>query len=134
MQDDIVYSDLIGEIMNSLRGSLAMADEAGIQQERVALDPGIGFSKSSTHNLEILRRLSEFTSIGLPLLVGASRKSFIGTTLNKDTKQRVFGTAATVALAVQGGADILRVHDVGEMRDIADMTHAIKTGRSIRPL
>jgi len=128
MQQDTDYSDLMGEIISSLRQSLAMAGQAGIEQERVALDPGIGFAKTAAHNLEILRRLSEFSSIGLPLLVGSSRKSFIGRTLKRETDQRVFGTAATVALAVQGGAHILRVHDVREMRDVADMAHAITNG------
>ena len=125
MQHDTGYSDLMGEIILSLRQSLAMAGEAGIEQERIALDPGIGFAKTAAHNLEILRRLREVTTIGLPLLVGSSRKSFIGTTLKRETGQRMYGTAATVALAVQGGAHILRVHDVREMRDVADMAHAI---------
>ena len=134
MQQDTAYDDLIGEITRSLERSLAMAAEAGIEREWIALDPGIGFAKLAAHNLEILRRLREFTGMGLPLLVGSSRKSFIGTTLNRDTDQRIFGTAATVALAVQGGADILRVHDVRAMRDVADMAHAITTGHSVGPL
>jgi dihydropteroate synthase len=134
MQHDIVYIDLIGEIIHSLRQSLVMAGEAGIEQERVALDPGIGFGKLVAHNLEILRRLREFTCIGLPLLAGTSRKSFIGKILNRETGQRIHGTAATVALAVNNGADILRVHDVREMRDVADMAHAITTGFTTQPL
>jgi dihydropteroate synthase len=134
MQQDTSYDDLIGEITASLTLSLAMAGNAGIEQERIALDPGLGFAKLSAHNLEILRRLREFTGMGRPLLVGSSRKSFIGTTLNRDTDQRIFGTAATVALAVQGGADILRVHDVRAMRDVADMAHAITTGLTVGPL
>jgi dihydropteroate synthase len=134
MQHDTVYADLIGEIIHSLRQSLAMAIEAGIEQERIALDPGIGFGKTVAHNLEILRRLREFTSIGLPLLAGTSRKSFIGTVLSRETDQRIHGTAATVALAVMGGADILRVHDVREMRDAADMAHAITSGHAIEPI
>jgi dihydropteroate synthase len=134
MQDDTVYADLIGEVIHSLRRSLALAGESGIEQERIAVDPGIGFAKTAAQNLEILRRLREFTSIGLPLLAGTSRKSFIGKTLNRDTGQRTLGTAATVALAVQGGADILRVHDVREMRDVADMAHAITTGHAIESI
>ena len=128
MQHDSVYADLIGEIIHSLLHSLSMAVEAGIDQERIAIDPGIGFAKTAAHNLEILRRLREFTSIGLLLLVGSSRKAFIGTALNREIGQRIFGTAATVALAVNNGADILRVHDVCEMRDVADMAHTIRTG------
>jgi len=134
MQHDTAYADLIGEITHSLRQSLALADEAGIEQERIALDPGIGFAKTAAHNLEILRRLREFTSIGLPLLTGTSRKSFIGKVLNRESDQRIYGTAATVALAVHNGAHILRVHDVREMRDVADMAHAITTGHTIEPL
>jgi dihydropteroate synthase len=134
MQHDTVYADLIGEVIHSLKRSQALAGEAGIGQERIAVDPGIGFAKTADQNLEILRRLREFTSIGLPLLAGTSRKSFIGKTLNRDTGQRTHGTAATVALAVQGGADILRVHDVREMRDVADMAHAITTGHAIESI
>jgi dihydropteroate synthase len=133
MQHDVVYSDLVGEVIDSLRRSLAVAREAGVDQERIALDPGIGFGKTAEHNLEILRRLSEFSSLGQPLLAGTSRKSFIGKVLDREPGQRIFGTAATVALAVQGGAHILRVHDVREMRDVADMAHAIRTGQTIDP-
>lgn len=134
MQHDTVYADLVGEIIHSLRQSLAMAGEAGVEQERIAVDPGIGFAKTAVQNMEILRRLREFTSMGLPLLAGTSRKSFIGKVLNRETDQRIHGTAATVALAVLGGADILRVHDVREMRDVADMAHAITTGHTIEPI
>lgn len=130
MQHNTVYADLIGEIIHSLRLSLDKAGEAGIDRERIAVDPGIGFAKLADHNLNILRRLREFTCFGLPLLVGSSRKSFIGKILDRETSQRTHGTAATVALAVQGGADILRVHDVREMRDVADMAHAITTGHT----
>jgi dihydropteroate synthase len=94
----------------------------------MAVDPGIGFAKGAAQNLEILRRLREFTGLGLPVLAGTSRKSFIGRVLNREIDQRLFGTAATVALAVANGASILRVHDVREMRDVADMVHAITTG------
>jgi dihydropteroate synthase len=130
MQHEVVYADLVGEVIHSLRQSLAMAGDAGVETERIAVDPGIGFGKLAAHNLEILRRLSEFTSLGLPLLAGTSRKSFIGKVLGRGADQRSYGTAATVALAVQGGADILRVHDVREMRDVADMAHAIRTGHT----
>jgi dihydropteroate synthase len=132
MQHDTAYTDLIGEITLFLRQSLALAGEAGIEQERLALDPGIGFAKTVAQNLEILRRLREFTSLGLPLLAGTSRKSFIGKVLDRETGQRTCGTAATVALAVHNGADILRVHDVRAMRDVADMAHAITTGNTIK--
>jgi dihydropteroate synthase len=127
MQANTAYSDLLGEIMQSLRLSIGLAEEAGVCRQNLAIDPGIGFAKESGHNLEILRRLREFTVLGLPILAGTSRKSFIGKVLNRETDQRLHGTAATVALAVANGAAILRVHDVREMRDVADMAHAITT-------
>jgi dihydropteroate synthase len=128
MQSNTAYTDLIGEVMQSLSHSVILAESAGISRNCVMLDPGIGFAKKAEHNLEILRRLREFTSLGLPVLVGASRKAFIGKALGRETDQRLHGTAATVALAVANGASVLRVHDVREMRDVADMAHAITTG------
>jgi dihydropteroate synthase len=127
MQSNTAYADLIGEIMQSLRLSVALAADTGISRQCMAIDPGIGFGKGAGHNLEILRRLREFTGLGLPVLAGTSRKSFIGRTLNREIDQRLYGTAATVALAVANGASILRVHDVREMRDVADMAHTITT-------
>ncbi|MRR35735.1 dihydropteroate synthase, partial [bacterium] len=94
-------------------------------RDRIVVAPGIGFAKSVQGNLEILRRLREFAVLQLPLLIGTSRKSFIGTVLGRDVDERLFGTAATVSLAVANGASIIRVHDVREMRDVADMTHAV---------
>lgn len=127
MQTNTAYADLIGEIMQSLRHSVDVACEAGLCRQRMAIDPGIGFAKETGHNLEILCRLREFASLGLPVLAGTSRKSFIGKVLSRETDERLHGTAATVALAVANGASILRVHDVREMRDVADMAHAITT-------
>jgi dihydropteroate synthase len=127
MQSNTEYGDLIGEILHMLRNSIAQACEEGIDRLRIAIDPGIGFAKNAEQNLEILRRLREFGCLGLPVLAGSSRKSFIGKILGRETDQRLLGTAATVALAVANGAAILRVHDVGEMRDVADMAHAIIT-------
>jgi len=126
MQQDTSYSDLMTEIMSGLRNSVSQALAAGVQRERIAIDPGIGFGKDLSGNLEILRRLRELTSMGLPVLVGTSRKSFIGKILARhDTSERTFGTAATMALSIANGAQILRVHDVREMRDVADLAHAI---------
>ncbi|MBL0226214.1 MAG: dihydropteroate synthase [Geobacteraceae bacterium] len=133
MQHDTAYTDLIGEIIHSLRQSIVTAGGAGVERERIAIDPGIGFGKTSAQNIEILRRLREFTCLGLPLLIGTSRKSFIGTVLNRETGQRLQGTAATVALGVHCGADILRVHDVREMRDVADMARAVTAGYADKP-
>jgi dihydropteroate synthase len=128
MQQNTAYRDLVGEVMHSLRSSLQIAADAGIERERIAIDPGIGFAKNADGNLQLLRRLREFSGLGLPLLVGTSRKSFIGKILGRETDQRLYGTAATVALAVANGAAILRVHDVRAMRDVADMAHAVVTG------
>jgi dihydropteroate synthase len=125
MHADTTYVDLIGEVVHSLRESIQQALLDGVESERIAIDPGIGFAKVAAQNMEILRRLSEFTTLGLPLLVGTSRKSFIGKALGREPGDRLHGTAATVALAVSSGAHILRVHDVREMRDVADMAHAV---------
>ncbi len=127
MQQNTGYEDLLEEVARGLDGSLQTALAAGIKNERIALDPGIGFGKGVKSNLELLRRLDELRSFGYPLLVGTSRKSFIGRTLARETGERLYGTAATVALAVANGASILRVHDVREMRDVADMAHAVAT-------
>jgi len=133
MQSDTLYHDLLGEIMAALRSSLERAAAAGVERERIAVDPGIGFAKDTAANLEILRRLREFTSFGLPLLVGTSRKSFIGNTLGQATGERMTGTAVTVALAIAHGANILRVHDVRAMREAAAMASAI-TGGTTAPI
>lgn len=128
MQLDTAYDDLLGEVIHGLAASVEIALAAGVGRERIAIDPGIGFAKDAAGNMEILRRLRELTGLGLPLLVGTSRKGFIGKTLGRDTDERICGTAATAALAIANGASILRVHDVREMRDVADMAHAIVTG------
>ncbi len=126
MQQDTVYADLMLEITSGLRASVERAREAGVIDACMALDPGIGFGKDAAGNLEMLRRLSELSSLGMPILTGTSRKGFIGKTLNRpQTDDRLYGTAATVTLSVAHGASILRVHDVRAMRDVADMTHAI---------
>lgn len=125
MQKDTLYGSLLSEITAYLEESLARAESAGIKPDRIVVDPGIGFGKSVQGNLEILRRLSEFGALGRPILVGTSRKSFIGAVLGRPVSERIFGTAATVALAVANGASILRVHDVREMRDAADMAMSL---------
>jgi len=128
MQKNTTYDDLVQEVGAFLQGAISRAGSAGIAPERVVLDPGIGFGKSVAGNLEILRRLRELSSLGRPLLVGPSRKSFIGTTLNRGVDERLFGTAAAVAVAMINGASIFRVHDVRAMRDVVDMTRAISQG------
>ena len=126
MQRNPRYRDVVKEIMSFFRESLRNAWRAGIERDKIILDPGIGFGKLPEHNLEILRRLDEFRSLGRPLAIGTSRKSFIGRALNRRVDDRVSGTAATVAAAILRGADLVRVHDVREMTDVARMTDLLK--------
>jgi dihydropteroate synthase len=125
MQKSPHYADVIGEIRGFLQTAAQKAEAAGIKKSQIVLDPGIGFGKTLEHNLEIFRRLEEFTTLGYPLLVGTSRKALIGKILGTEAPDRLEGTAATVALAIAGGADIVRVHDVKEMARVAKMTDAI---------
>jgi dihydropteroate synthase len=118
--------DVVDEIIESLRRSADDAIEAGVAREHVIVDPGIGFGKTAEHNLEILHRLHEFRQrLEFPLLVGTSRKSFIGKITGLPLERRAFGTAASVALAIAGGADIVRVHDVVDMAAVVQVADAI---------
>lgn len=119
------YEDLIPDIRRELMESVSLAHRAGIKDENIILDPGIGFGKTVPQNLELLDRLDEIKSLGYPLLVGPSRKSFIGYTLDLAPEERLEGTAAASALAIDRGADIIRVHDVRVMFRVARMTDAI---------
>lgn len=126
MQAAPKYADVTNEVVAFLRERLAAAVEVGIDPARVVLDPGIGFGKTARHNLELLNRLDEVVAIGRPVLVGTSRKRFIGEVTGVDAPdQRTFGTAATVAWAVARGAAAVRVHDVTEMAQVVRMTAAI---------
>ena len=126
MQQLTEYQDLIAEIYEFLESRIAAAVAAGIERSHLIVDPGIGFAKTSEQNLEILRQLPIFRSLDVPILVGVSRKSFIGRILNQpDPKGRVWGTAAACCAAIAGLADILRVHDVLEMRDVCRVADAI---------
>ena len=125
MQVEPVYDDVIGEIAAFLRERAAAAEEAGADPSNIMIDPGIGFGKSLEHNLEIVRRLGEFKSLGYPLVLGTSRKSFIGTILDLPVEERLEGTAASVAVGIANGADIIRVHDVKEMARVARVTDAV---------
>ncbi|MDA0733765.1 MAG: dihydropteroate synthase [Chloroflexi bacterium] len=122
------YNDLLPDIIASLNRSAQLALQAGVHLENIILDPGFGFGKTPDHNLEVLYRLTEFKSLGYPLLMGTSRKSTIGLVLDLPVEERIEGTAATVALSVAGGADIVRVHDVKEMVQVCRMTDAIVRG------
>ncbi len=125
MQKNPEYSDLMGEIINYLSEGLEIAKKAGILFEKIIVDPGIGFGKTIEHNLEILKSLYEIKGLGRPILIGTSRKSFIGQTLDLPIDQRLEGTAATIAIAIYNGADIIRVHDVAEMARVAKMSDSI---------
>jgi dihydropteroate synthase len=126
MQRDPRYDDVVAEIRQFLAERIELAVAAGIAEDKIVVDPGIGFGKTLEHNLEILRRLDELTELGRPILIGTSRKSFIGTLTRRERPaERVFGTAATHALAIAGGADILRAHDVRAAVDVARVTDAI---------
>ncbi|HDN81011.1 MAG TPA: dihydropteroate synthase [Chloroflexi bacterium] len=124
----IEYEDLMADIIRELRYSIDIALKAGVEWEKIIVDPGIGFGKTVEQNLEILRRLGELKVLGRPILLGSSRKSVIGYVLDLPPQERMEGTAATVALGIAKGANIVRVHDVKEMVRVARMTDAIMKG------
>lgn len=129
MQVNPEYEALIPEIVDYLRAGIRLAMDSGVREEMIIVDPGIGFGKTCEHNLEILRNLREFTFLEKPLLVGPSRKAFIGKILgNASPSERMEGTAAAVAISIMNGANIVRVHDVKEMGRVARVTDAVKTG------
>jgi len=120
------YRDVMGEVIEELSRALARAETAGVSREQLLLDPGIGFSKDAGHSLEALRRLGEMAALDRPLLVGPSRKSFIGRVLDRPAERRLMGTAAAVSAAVLLGAHVVRVHDVAEMVDVVRLSDAIR--------
>jgi len=125
MQIDPIYKDVVKEIKDFLRERIEMAKKAGIQE--VIIDPGIGFGKITEHNLQILKRLHEFQELGCPILIGTSRKSFIGNlTGNLPVTERLEGTIASTAIAIMNGASIVRVHDVKEAKRAIQVVDAIK--------
>lgn len=126
MQQLTDYDNLITEIIDFLKQQIEVALKAGILPDQIAIDPGIGFAKTGPQNLELLRQMSRFRSLGYPLLVGPSRKSFIGQILNQpDPQKRFWGTAAACCAAIQGGADILRIHDGVAMHEVCQVADAI---------
>ncbi|MEP7355986.1 MAG: dihydropteroate synthase [Anaerolineales bacterium] len=128
----VEYADLLADIRLELGQSLDLAHAAGIPDDRIVLDPGIGFGKTVEQNLELMYRLDELQVMGYPILVGPSRKSFVGYTLNLPPADRLEGTAAAITLAIDRGADIIRVHDVHPMLRAARLTDAIVRGRPPR--
>ena len=129
MQADTTYADVTSEVISTLQNRIEMAISAGIEPDKISIDPGIGFGKSVDGNLEILQRLSELQRLNRPILLGTSRKSFIGKVLGHESPEdRFYGSLATVALGVAAGVQIFRVHDVAATRDVAMMAWAIGQG------
>lgn len=126
MQDAPVYADVLDEVVAFLQQRVADCVAAGIARERLVLDPGFGFGKTVTHNLRLLNNLDALHALGLPLLIGTSRKSMIDHVLQRPVDQRLAGSLATVAIAVMQGAQIIRVHDVAETVDVVRMTEAVR--------
>jgi dihydropteroate synthase len=126
MQQRATYSDLVGEVHDELSQALSRALEAGIPEENVVLDPGLGFAKTAEHNLLLLRHLRELTQLGRPLLVGASRKSFLGKLSGKAASERIVGSLAASVVAAGNGASILRVHDVSATREAVAVVDAVR--------
>ena len=125
MQKNPVYEDVMGEIAQFLKERVDFARSKGILKDRIIVDRGIGFGKTKEHNFQIIRNLKELKELGQPILMGTSRKSFIGNTLDLDVKERLEGTLATVTMSIMNGADIVRVHDVLQSKRAAQMTDAI---------
>ncbi|HEX7055853.1 MAG TPA: dihydropteroate synthase [Bacilli bacterium] len=122
---DMDYTDFVADVKRDLRQSVAIAEQAGVKRERIILDPGIGFAKNHEHNLQMMKHLAELRELGFPLLLGTSRKRFIRNTLGLPVDDVVEGTAATVVLGIAAGCDIVRVHDVKEIKRSVAMADAI---------
>ncbi len=127
MQDNPHYNDVVEDILNYLQQRVAVALDAGIKPDQIIIDPGIGFGKRRIDNLQLLANLDQFVALGYPLLLGTSRKRFMGTLMDKPSQQQLaIATATTTALGVMSGVSIFRVHDVEENRIAADIAHAIR--------
>jgi len=133
MQQNPTYDEVVGDVLRWLEGRVQVALDAGIGREKIIVDPGFGFGKTPQHNLELLRRLHELHALGLPVLVGASRKSTLGLILNAPAQQRLFGSLATVACAVMAGCHAVRVHDVGPSLDVVRVCEAVRLGMRWAP-
>jgi dihydropteroate synthase len=126
MQQNPMYDDVVGEVLSYLAEGIEIALRAGVHREKIIIDPGIGFGKTLEHNLTLIERLDEFRALGRPIMLGTSRKKFIGTVLTVSAPaDRVSGTAATIALGIGRGASLVRVHDVAPMVQVARMTDAV---------
>ena len=126
MQDNLKYKDLVGEIKTYFKDIIANLAKAGIQKESLMIDPGIGFSKNVEQNLQLINRLDEFLDFKVPILLGTSRKSFIGKVLNlENPSDRIWGTAASISIGIAKGASVVRVHDIKEMKQVSELTDSI---------
>jgi dihydropteroate synthase len=130
MQRGPFARDVVSDVVSGLRESVAMARKAGVAKTQIILDPGIGFGKSYAQNYELIEKLPRLAALGYPLLVGTSRKGFLGATLARDgkpapTEERIWGTAATVTASILGGAHIVRLHDVAEMVQVARVADCV---------
>lgn len=132
MQKNPTYRDVVSDVKRALLQAAAKAVKAGIKPKNIILDPGIGFGKTMNHNLQLINRLAVYKNSGYPILLGPSRKSFIGKLLDDiPPEERDWGTAAAVSMSVANGAHIIRVHDVGHMSMVSKVTHAIKMEQSM---
>src|SRR5712672_1076907 len=134
MQKGPFARDVMADVVDGLRESIATARKFGVHRSQLVIDPGIGFGKNYSQNYELLAKLPQLAKLGYPLMVGTSRKGFLGATLAKDgnptrTEERIWGTAATVAASILNGAHIIRVHDVAEMKQVALVTDALLSAR-----
>lgn len=130
MQENPVYDDLIEEIIEFLNESIQIAKRKGIDDNQIIVDPGIGFGKPWKENFRIIAQLSRFSQLGYPILMGVSRKSFIGNALNLSEEKRILGTAAAVSASILNGADIVRVHDIQEMKQVCTIIDYIQASQS----
>jgi dihydropteroate synthase len=127
MQNRPCYNDIISEIMDFFEERISYVASKGLKEERIILDPGIGFGKKLEDNLVILKNIRKFKAFGFPLLIGVSRKSFIGSITGTSAEKRLWGTASAVSASVLYGADIIRAHDIAEMKDVIAVAHVLKT-------
>jgi dihydropteroate synthase len=125
MQEDPTYDDVVDDVRAFLAERIEFAISEGVAEDRIWIDPGIGFGKTVEHNLELLRRLDELGELGRPIVIGASRKSFLGKLTGREVGGRLGGTIASSVLALRGGAEVFRVHDVAELRQALDVAEAI---------
>jgi dihydropteroate synthase len=130
MQGAPTYDDVVDDVKGFLAERIEFATSEGVAEERIWIDPGIGFGKTVEHNLELLRRLGELAELGRPIVVGASRKSFLGRLTGREVDERLGGTIASNVLALLGGAEVFRVHDVAELRQALDVAAAILGARA----